>query len=142
LNTITDSFSGSQAFLNEVSAKLQVLAYSFKKRGPQKLAEAELLWLKTASPSMRSSWTGIIVDLFVMKDLGLLPALEFFIKNHSSYNLGRLFRTVMKLSKVIPLNELLQVYPVKSGFDGTYLGQLSTKKEAAGKVRVFALVDV
>jgi len=41
----------------------------------------------------------------------------------------------IKESKSVPIGQ-----PLKDGFPS--LGQLATKEEAAGKVRVFALVDV
>lgn len=46
----------------------------------------------------------------------------------------------------VPLEYLKMTLPVKENYkvhlDSTLLGQLSTKKEAAGKIRVFALVDI
>lgn len=122
--------------------ELKVLAFSFKRRGPLQLAESNLLWLQTASPSVRTSWSGLVIDLLVIKDLKLLPHLEFFIESYASPTLKRLFRTVLKMENVTSIGEYIKLFPVKEGFNGSSIGQLSCKKEAAGKVRVFALVDV
>jgi len=142
LNTITDGFSGDKIVLDKISKELGVLASSFRKRNPKPLSPGSFLWLESASPSSRTSWTGLIADALLLRHLGLSDSLEFFLEKNGSYNLIRLWKAVLKLSDHWSMSELLAVSPVKDSWSGTNVGQLSAKKEAAGKVRIFALVDV
>lgn len=141
LNTITDVFSGDPEFLSKVSSELAVLATSFKKRNLNPLGSSTLLWLETASPSCRTSWSGMIRDVLALRGHGLLPHLEFFVLNYGSYNFKRLYKTILKLLDCISYNLICDMSPTKDDYDGN-VGQLSAKKEAAGKVRIFAIVDV
>lgn len=148
MNTITDPFSGSQTTLDEVSEKLRVLALSFKKRYPKDLSPSSLLWLETSSPSSRTSWTGVFLNLLVLRDEGLLPSMVFFLERTGSYNFKRFFKICMELLDAVPVAYWSCTPPVKddyfdsNDYSSGAVGQLAQKKEAAGKIRVFALVDV
>lgn len=141
LNTITDAFSGDPAFLSEVSSELAVLATSFKKRNLKELGSSTLLWLETASPSSKTSWSGMVRDLLALKGHGLLPDLEFFVNNYGSYNFKRLYKTILSVIDHWSYSEIVSISPTKDDYSGS-VGQLSAKEEAAGKVRIFAIVDV
>jgi len=142
LNTITDGFSGDKGYLDKVSKELGVLASSFRKRNLSPLPHASWLWLESSSPSVRTSWTGMILDVFTLKHVGLSPSLEYFLERTGSYNLKRLYKAILKLQDFWTLDDISMRTPVKDSYKKSSVGQLSAKEEAAGKVRIFALVDV
>lgn len=102
LNTITDPFSGNPQVLDEVSAKLKVLTLSFKKRYTKPLGSSGLLWLETSSPSSRTSWTGILLNLLSLKEQEVFSSMEFFLLRTGSYNFIRLFKVCMELLDRVP----------------------------------------
>lgn len=137
LNTITDPSSADEEFLLRGSEYLKFLALKHSFRFDRRLLSKDygLLMLQTASPSFKSSWLGIFRDA---QQLNALP-------------LGNSLKRLLKLlgqEKLYAFYELINsnVYPnfpeVKNELSSKTLGQLALKEEAAGKVRVFALVDI
>jgi hypothetical protein len=108
-----------------------------------------LLFLETSSPTHVVSWLGVIQDLVCLTNLGLYRhlhacAAKLFhpnglllgmevVKNYISA-MGLVGRNVVDLRKDRVKSEM--------SIEKTHVGQLALKEEAAGKVRVFAMVDV
>jgi len=87
----------------------------------------------SSSPSSKISWQGFVIDARYLKRVIEAPLREWFLLTESS-TLEKLFEWINSLPIVFdqPKN------PAASG----HIGQLQFVKEAAGKVRVFAMVDV
>lgn len=137
LGTITDPSSADEKFLSRGGEYLKFLALRHSFRFDRKLLSKDfgLLMLQTASPSYSVSWLGIFRDVKQLTVLGLdIP-------------MKRLFK-VLGQEKLLAFFNLIQEnnYPsfpdVKHHNGANSLGQLSLKDEAAGKIRVFALVDI
>jgi hypothetical protein len=137
LSTITDPYSGNQDFLLRGSEQLSEISKSFSHRFNKEILSKEygVLALETASPSYRSSWRGILSDVFDLKRLNLdIPLLELL----TEFKQDRLKLDFQMFSELTyPISRESQ----KERLNGA-MGQLSLKEEAAGKIRVFALVDV
>lgn len=97
-----------------------------------------------ASPSSKMSYFGILGDFYLMRQSpiynNLLDYLSVLKKSHVP---------IRNFEKVLDgLNDLVNAtisenltFPFKKNIQGSGLSQLSLKKEAAGKVRVFAIID-
>jgi hypothetical protein len=132
LSTITDPFKGSSQVLPdyEVSQVLRSLfgnPHSFKE-----LKDPKWLFLMSAGPNSSVSWKGLWLDIMAWSKSPLLPKLLQFIELVYGTN-GRFYKTL--LSELITLSQ----YSVQQTL---YLGRLSLKEEAAGKIRVFAITDL
>jgi hypothetical protein len=68
LGTITEGFNGTKVFLDQISQNLEFLSSEFKKRNLKPLSEIKFLWLESASPSRKTSWTGMVTDFFLLKE--------------------------------------------------------------------------
>lgn len=163
LSTITAPFSGSQDLLDRASLELRVIALSFKKFGPKELKPAKMRYLETASPSFKVSWTGLIHDYLSLGINNLETQLQYLLKASKSEDLLNLVQVIQTL---VRSGGLVAVYEA-SGLGNPFfkwtssdldklqtaqkliggklrlspIGQLTTKEEAAGKIRVFAMVD-
>jgi len=138
LGTITEPSSADEKFLSRGAEYLKFLALRHSFRFDRRILSKDfgLLLLQTASPSYKVSWLGIFRDVKQLTVLGL----DIPIK--------RLF-TLMGQNKLLAFFELIQKhnYPAFPNVkvdapSAETLGQLAFKEEAAGKIRVFALVDV
>nr|UJQ92621.1 MAG: putative RNA-dependent RNA polymerase [Mitoviridae sp.] len=141
LNTIVQACTVTQEALIKVENELIKLIRPSMFNTDLLMRPARFLWLETASPAHKVSWTGILS----------VPALLRF------HNLDQLMIDMMKLLKQDSLRSLFEVL-VGGSFEGDQLispfkeshflarskdlGKLSIKSEPAGKERVFALVDV
>lgn len=139
LNTITDPFSGDVEALSRGCEDLKTLVSRHLNRFDLSLLSKEygLRPLETASPTSKSSWRGFLTDVSLLVKTGLNEPLESLLSSFSQYDL--LLRFIMikdAISKGFPFHNPA----VKTGYEN--LGQLAIKEEAAGKLRVFALVDV
>lgn len=137
LNTITDPSQGSEHDFKLAYARFIRL---FIGSGPHKLSESIPYTILTSSPSVRgyeevsTSFKSLLrASLAFSKNTSLRESLRFMIDFNDSKILLDLF-----LQTVDYVN-----YHVRVGDDlrASYLGRLSLKQEAAGKVRVFAMVD-
>jgi len=71
LSTITDHFSGSPEYLNEIGKELGAFASNSFSGFKGTWKTAEILLLETASPSHKVSWAGLINDYFYLEKNGL-----------------------------------------------------------------------
>jgi len=113
--------------------------------------EARFQWLETASPTHKVSWKGIYSNPKLLTLLGLSDPLRQILILLDQKKLLLLFDTLVDLDltkeKLNPISEFIpgegRYSNAKCGWPkGSYVGKLSIKEEAAGKLRVFALVDV
>lgn len=139
LNTITDPFSGSQDALQRGLEDLKLISFKNSSRFRKDILMKDygLLALETASPSFKSSWLGLISDVKSLTDLGLDKPLKTYLRETFQGRLEIYFSFIQECSF---LNNLPKSEFMKSSYPS--LGQLSIKEEAAGKVRVFAMVDL
>jgi len=136
LETITDPFSGDNFLLLQGIERLKVFASSQSFRFNKEILERDygFLPLETSSPTAKSSWRGLCSDPWDLKSLGLLQPLRTLL---DSFNEKRLWTYSYYLSETktfrgCNIDSKSELYP---------MGQLAIKEEAAGKIRVFALVD-
>jgi hypothetical protein len=170
LSTITDGFSGVESSLknleNWIGIKSPSILQDFLKDVHLRPMDKFLISEKS-SPTSSKSWTGMVVDLCLLKTDPILykslikvmsktcslPLNSFFkelsdnVPSVYSFSFDWLLSNVKDVFKrdVVEYNQLVEPGRNKlfipSGVPGLGLGQLSTCLEAAGKVRVFAMVD-
>ena len=147
INTITDPFSGSEKFLNDlISLSLKtpwskkILEISSKCN----LAPTTFHFSGKASPSNVNSSQGILSDIYLLLSH---PEGDIVFNNLLKYleTIGVVWNTKMFLSRLNDAKEIIirlpeGSLPFKKSMV-TPFGQFAIKKEAAGKIRVFALVD-
>jgi len=93
--------------------------------------------IQSSSPSNSVSWHGLLNDCIKIRDSEVFKYFMEYITLTKSDNFYRIFKQALTLHDQLPLN---QIKTKKSLVDS--LGQLAFKEEAAGKLRIFALVDV
>jgi len=141
LSTITDPFVGDRDLLRKVSSELKALALNSKKMFDLKIlcSNPGLLLLETASPTSKVSWLGIFTDPFKLYENNLGESMEMFMKELGYWKLLDIWEGIRSFKELVPNN----YNPIpKTVKHGNHVGQLSRKQEAAGKVRVFAMVDI
>lgn len=138
ISTITDNLTVPASNLELVGSQLLTKVCNLKAKWPKMDRPTDrLLLLETASPSFKSSWTGFVHDAHLLLEAGFYNDILLFFREFSMSNTERLFNLVTH--PTFPKSKA----PYKSEFVSVSdLGQLSLKKEAAGKIRVFAIVDV
>nr|AWY10986.1 RNA-dependent RNA polymerase [Sclerotinia sclerotiorum mitovirus 28] len=94
-------------------------------------------FIQSSSPSNRVSWHGLLTDAVAMSRSKVFKFFVQYIALTKAVYFKKIFEEALSLSALVGPNNLNQK---KSSVD--CLGQLSFKEEAAGKLRVFALVDV
>lgn len=136
LNTITDPFSGKDIVLKRVCEDLRWYTLRNSHRFNKTILEREygVLPIEKSSPSFQSSWKGTISDPKRLKSLGLDLAIETFLRSIGQSKLLLAFNRLKDLKYAPHRDASKDVYGL--------MGQLAIKEEAAGKIRVFALVDV
>lgn len=97
LATITAPFSGQPELLERASLELKVIASSFKKFAPEALAPGKIRLMETASPSFKTSWTGMIHDYLSLGVDGLDSSLKVILKASNSESLLRMVNTIEDL---------------------------------------------
>jgi len=151
LNSITDTFNGNRAFL---SASLPWFTrHSEAKLGgpidPDSITVKKFRLIEKASPSNSSSWRGMITDLvFLSRNTVVNSAiLKYLELTYSGYILEYFERMQQEslsqeMPHTLPTKSSMDVFTLNTKYPLWYpIGQLSFKKEAAGKLRIFALVD-
>jgi hypothetical protein len=139
LNTITDEFSGSQMVLDDFNRWLKLnsskLLIRFSKFQMEDLTVTKILPLVKSSPQGPQSYKRLIDAYWSLKNSEILQEILVFIKITNSRNIYTLFNNIEFLKNK---------YGIKGWWkDGlSPLGKLSFKEEAAGKLRVFAMVDI
>nr|UPW42279.1 MAG: putative RNA dependent RNA polymerase [Xisha Islands farmland mitovirus 2] len=167
VETITKPFTGDSAALQHIVEEAKRINF-FKSlsgyHGWQKnlrLAPTTFIMGKSASPSNKVAWHGILTELWALlsRDGTVPPMVQniesymevlkshghntnpFMTKVNNGWELiGTLWEVYQKnISDLTPIR-FERIFPVKQSSMG-YWGQLSLKEEAAGKLRVFAMVD-
>lgn len=136
-STITEPFSGDEAYYKIGREYLKFLALRHSFRFDRRLLQKDygLLMMETSSPSFTSSWLGIFRDVKVLKSLPIGKHLRDLLENLGQWRL-------LAWYDLISSNEYPAFPEPKDFQSSSTLGQLALKKEAAGKLRVFALVDI
>jgi len=154
LNTITDSLTVPISNIEQVAQELIQLipkskfvfsevgdrvsnAYAVNRPGIQAVP-----LLEAASSTAKVSWLGLISDIDALARAGQLTTLLNFLLQTKQTVLLRLALTIRD-----SLKECKNMLPITGDayyalFGDLPVGKLSLKKEAAGKVRVFAMVTV
>jgi hypothetical protein len=143
LNTITDPFTGDLNVIHDFQKFLWLnskrLLTSFVEHfDARKLEARRILCIQKASPSSKVSWNGLFNDLINL-NLWLREPIIKYIQLTNSAKLGDLLDRAEAIIKNEPT---LDYVPFHGKENGVHLGQLAFKEEAAGKLRVFAMVDV
>lgn len=136
ISTIIDPLSVPQPRVDGIGKQLATIVANYSSLFP-KLdgSEERIKLLESASSSHSVSWTGLVKDVYLLKDAGQLDNIEKMLVYTNSKYLQKL------LSMIKSLEGTYQ--SVKNSFyKEPYTGRLSLKEEAAGKVRVFAMVDL
>lgn len=140
LSTITDPFTGDVKKLERVDYGMSCIATAFKSRFPKLSGfPSGVLQLETASPSNKVSWLGIISDGKAIANAGLLKSIQVILRQNFALMELKLLEKVQNISVTLVEEDDPEAMP---WWKRDALGQLSTKLEAAGKIRVFALVDI
>lgn len=145
LETITDPFKGSESFLNDISRI--ALNYKWSKKHDQisqnsNLAPTTFHFSGKASPSNVNSSQGLLSDIYYLysRDDG-----QIIHDNIMTYLnvVGSKWNTLQFLTRLqdgLAIVERMDSVHAKMSMKNPF-GQFAIKKEAAGKIRVFALVD-
>jgi hypothetical protein len=133
LGTITQGPTVSQDSLAKVAVELQSVIRPSMFNLSILRRPGRFLWLETASPSHKVSWTGIVAVPGLLENHGLadtlIGVLTILGGKESLISLFNLFRS----------GAYAETHYLKRA---SGIGGLSVKSEPAGKERVFALVDV
>lgn len=166
LNSITDPYNGKDSAITDFSKYISgIKGNPFKNLKSWKdwsdninLYPSSFSFIQSASPSNSISWHGLLTDYKLLKDLDLLPKIELYLSKVGSLYFEDLLQSASDMYS--RLHDIAQeAYRVKnpnsthaglkdwipSHKTGNYsglCGQLAYKEEAAGKLRVFAMVDI
>lgn len=138
LNTITDPFTGDQKVVDDFQRFLwlnsrRLLRSFLPSFDRSQLASNRLIPILKASPSSKVSIKGYLLDIKLLRESNIWPSFRKYLMLTRSKGLSKLVNSL----------ELIQGPLIsEADFKGNNLGQLSFKEEAAGKLRVFAMVDV
>jgi hypothetical protein len=100
--------------------------------------KAKFLFLESASATARVSWLGFVADVVPLAAHNHLHLILDFLRLSGNNHLAGFINYIVKH---VPLFTDLVLRDALGTLDRP-IGKLKTKKEAAGKVRVFAMVDV
>nr|UIW13821.1 MAG: RNA-dependent RNA polymerase [Rhizoctonia solani mitovirus 49] len=151
LQTIVDPFSPGKDFIKVEKLFLDILSQSrFSSMFNKSILgrEQSPLLLEAASSTHKVSWFGLFSDPAVLDFLKLGAYARNLMNIMGQYRLRLLFDSC---SSLFPANrdDLLSGLPdsvyshsIINNPEGQFGGKLSIKEEAAGKMRVFAMVDV
>jgi len=142
LSTITDPFSGSKEGLQKVSHELAAIAASSLKMFDLSILKSDpgLLLLETSSSTTSVSWLGIFTDPFKLAKAGLGQVCLDYMQELGYSRLLAMWVKIFKYYKLVEKTCSLSQHNALKEHGA--VGQLSRKLEAAGKVRVFAMVDI
>lgn len=136
LETITSPFSGNNLFLTESLDKFAQLSKKFIRSEKKPIIlSTRVLLLQTSSPSCSLSFLGLTKDCVSIVKSGLEPYFIEWMKLTDNHNLLDLFN-VLRLKSGVDWSKQ-KIF--KKDFN---IGQFAFKEEAAGKLRVFAMVDI
>jgi hypothetical protein len=138
LNTITDGYEGNWTFLNIFGSWLSVKTEPVIGRFLSKssISSHNYLFRETSSPNFSKSWSGAVMEasmIYHNKEL-----YSHFVDYCNATN-SSIIKLINNIGKVVKPEDWV-AFSVKKNATWA-LGQLSTKAEPAGKLRVFAIVD-
>nr|UTQ48828.1 RNA-dependent RNA polymerase [Monilinia fructicola mitovirus 11] len=138
LNTITDNFGGSKIHLDDFNVWLRQnsrqILQKFSKLDSKDLTAYSIRTIQKSSPLGPISYRHLIGSYLAFKKFPeLFKTLQDYINITNSKNFNTLFQNI---------EFLIKYFGAKGWNDLPYLGKLSFKEEAAGKLRVFAMVDI
>lgn len=141
LETITDPFKGLgrledfQFPLGYLVSHRVLNNFSF----PSLRTDPKLRFLETASSSSKVSWYNMFQDLLNLEQAGMLHFVRAYCDFLNYSRISGQIDAYLLAMKSFPKNFPLGVRPFQTG---SSIGKLSIKAEPAGKLRVFAMVDV
>jgi len=143
LNTITDPMSASVEIVSGVAEEITKVINPSMFRLDLLRGSARLLFIEKASPSNSVSWLGFISDVLALQATGQLDLLIKFLNLTGNFQMSRMLLYIYEnllnnLGRASINSELY--FALTLGKES--VGKLSIKEEAAGKRRVFAMVDV
>jgi hypothetical protein len=143
LSTITDPLTVKESDVLEVADSIKKLIDPSMFDLTLLRRQARFLFIEKASATTKLSWMGFLSDALALKASGQMEPLIRFLGLIGNYDLIRVLVYIYEglrahhnafgLTTDLYLSEVIKGSPV---------GRLGTKDEAAGKVRVFAMVDV
>jgi len=137
LNTITDNFVGSQIHLDDFNHWLNnnsnLWLTKFSNMNIGALKSYRILPILKSSPQGSKSFSHLVGSYIGLRDSSLWPYIQEFTRLTDSKNINTLFRNI---------EFCISKYNITSKVSNNHLGKLSFKEESAGKLRVFAMVDV
>lgn len=142
LNTITDNFSGSHIILSDFNRWLTINSSTilgrFLKFNKEDLTVTNILRLVKSSPLGPLSYTRLFDSYISLRNNKIIfdNILEY-LKKTKSHNILTLFHNIEFLLMKFGIRGIKAFREVSGP-----LGKLSFKEEAAGKLRIFAMVDV
>lgn len=162
LGTITDPFNGISKTLDtgaiyraleNLGSRRNFNLPSYKKEVPYK---GRLLNLSTAGPNSKVQMRGAMIDAIALINAPSIyqslikfaehstPYLASVLKKQTAYLRAIRDFPQIKFDRIAPLlgDQAVEAKSLFAKIDQLKLGKLSTKQEAAGKVRVFAMVDI
>jgi len=163
LSSITNPFSGNKEYLNQLHEGIEhsPLLNHFKALPGFKdwfskvnLYPSHITMIQTSSPSNGKSWQGMGTDLLLLRRTGISYFFDEYAKLVGNKYINSVIHSVMnlldsfynELSKDKTLEGHAKMDPAiwlpstKASASGE-VGQLAFKEEAAGKLRIFAIVD-
>jgi hypothetical protein len=139
LSTITDVPSVPQAQIDEVADELVKLVDPSMFDQEALREKPDLLFLETASSTSKVSWMGFLTDIVQLRANNLLQPCIDFLNLLRHYELVRIIlyfeKEMNKFGDYMGIVKYVKENP-------SPVGKLSIKEEPAGKLRVFAMVDV
>jgi len=137
LSTITEQFSGSHMVVDDFNRWLTRFSYQhlskFSTFQLEDLLITKVLPIVKSSPLGTKSYSRLLESYWSLKEnSSLFKSIIEYINLTKSKNITTLFFNIEFLSKHYNIN----------GRDIGHIGKLSFKEEAAGKLRIFAMVDV
>jgi hypothetical protein len=138
LETITAEFEGSLYHVDDFNRWLEFtskkLLTKFSHFDIKDLTVYRILPIEKSSPQGQRSYSHLITSYTLLKNTHFFPKVVEFLNMTSSRNILILFKN---------LDYIISKYNLRSiRSHNDYLGALSFKEEAAGKLRVFAMVDI
>jgi len=142
LSTITDPMTVRMDEVLEVAAKITKIINPSMFDTQTLLYQARFLFLESASAGSKISWMGLITDIIgLSENPEVFQSLLDFADITGNYRISALMRYIDEQLALLP-NQMAVTGHLFRALREFNIGKLSTKKEAAGKVRVFAMVDV
>jgi len=144
IETITSPFTGDSDKTERIASQLKAVALSWKSIFPVPSESGDILLLEAASSTSKTSWVGFLKDYRFLVEAGLDGHVESLMDSMKMFRLRGLWNIVRDVSHLgtPPVGRDHFSNHKRLGGIASNVGQLALKKEAAGKLRVFALVDV